>query len=389
MNAWLISVAVLAFILALVWLARRARGKPFRLPRPEEWALSGSGLDLRGIRYRNVGFPPVVLIHGYAGNSRNWREMGYTLFRAGFDVWMPNLRGHGKGSHRSTFHGGVDAYAFERIPVEDVPRIVDHVTGSTGRKVSIFAHSMGGIAARAYLSGVVAEGKGFRVDEGRAARLSRDKVTSLALFGSPPHFHNCSAAIKFLLKQPRPLVEVLHQGLPIPDPHRAPTAPDEKARFAWIRQSAFARLVGGIVANPVVRGIVNVANFDATTMELPRLLQKGVSKVNVELIHDVRRWMSEGDVRSRGGFDFSETRPLYVPVLFVAGDMDGLAPWEDVMKAADAYSAHTNVWKILVHRTSHVDLIAGDRAARILGPFLVKFLRDPTALGAVGTKIEL
>jgi len=366
----------------------KRREKAALRPAAEEWTASSSNCEWKGIRYRHDVGRPVLMVHGYAGNTRNWRELGYALHRAGYDIWMVNLRGHGQGAHRSSAKGGEGAYSFDAIAAEDFTEIVNHVVSATGKKVSLIAHSMGGVAARAYLAGVRRDANGeFKVDSDRAKLVAGEKVVSCVLMGSPPHFTNCSSAIRLLLKTPGPLVELFHSGLPISD--TAPTVPDSPKTFGKLRDTAFSKLVGGLTANSVVRGIVHVTNFDPLSAELPRLLQKGVSKVHVELVRDVQRWMNQGEIHSRNGFDFSRARPIFVPLFFIAGEYDGLAHWEDVMAAADAHAASAPTWKLLVRRTSHVDLIAGDRAARLVAPPIAKFLANPFSLGSPGTRLEL
>jgi pimeloyl-ACP methyl ester carboxylesterase len=380
------GLAVLAVVLLLVFRRRR----PVARPAAEEWEVVTKGATWRGVRYRNPGFPPIVLVHGYAGNSRNWRDLGYALFERGFDVWMPNLRGHGKGTHRSLALGGEGVHSFDAIALEDYPALVDYIVSATGRKAALVAHSMGGIAARAYLAGIRKKAEGsFEVDPERARKLAKEKVSCLILMGSPPHFRNCSPALKFLLKQPRSLVEWLNSGVPIPDAHAAPTSPDTPKRFGWIRNTAFSKMVGGITSASALRGVVNVTNFDPTTAEFPRLLRKGISKVHVDLVRDVHRWVGHGDILSRCGFDFTKAEAIFVPMLFIAGEYDGLAPWEDVFDAAERHSVHAPTWKLLVRRTSHVDLIAGARAARLVAPWVAKFASDPSSLGSPGSRHEI
>ncbi len=389
MAVFLIAIVTFGCLvsLAFFFLFRRNR-KALVRPAAEEWKATSAQAEWQGIRYRNDGAQPVILVHGYAGNTRNWRDLGYALHGSGFDIWMANLRGHGQGAHRSSAKGGEGCYSFDALAAEDFTEIVNHVVSVTGKKVSLIAHSMGGVAARAYLAGVRRDSNGeFKVDSDRAKLIAGEKVVSCVLMGSPPHFKNCSTAVRLLMKTPGPLVELFHSGLPVAD--TAPTVPDAPKTFGKFRDSAFSKLVGGLTANSVVRNIVHVTNFDPLTMELPRLLQKGVSKVHVDLVRDIQRWMNHGDIHSRNGFDFSRARPIFVPMFFIAGEYDGLAHWEDVMAAADQHAASSPTWKLLVRRTSHVDLIAGERAARLVAPPIAKFLANPFSLGSPGTRLEL
>jgi triacylglycerol lipase len=80
---------------------------------------------------------PVLLIHGYGCNSGYWRSMSKALLQAGV-------------SHRAVdmepVTGGIDDY----VPL--IHQAVEALCRETGsEKIVIVAHSMGGLAARAYL----------------------------------------------------------------------------------------------------------------------------------------------------------------------------------------------------------------------------------------------
>src|SRR5579885_1583248 len=92
----LLASALIVIALALAaWLLFRRRATA-RRPDVGDFTVDAPGVVLKGVRYANPKKPPVILVHGYAGNSRHWREIGYSLFEQGYDVWMPNLRGHGR-----------------------------------------------------------------------------------------------------------------------------------------------------------------------------------------------------------------------------------------------------------------------------------------------------
>jgi len=81
--------------------------------------------------------PPVLLIHGYGCNSGYWRWMSLALREAHITHYALDME---------PVFGSIDGYA----PLVDAA--VRRVQAETGqRRIVIVAHSMGGLAARAYL----------------------------------------------------------------------------------------------------------------------------------------------------------------------------------------------------------------------------------------------
>jgi pimeloyl-ACP methyl ester carboxylesterase len=118
--------------------------------------------DTRGI--------PVVLLHGSFSNRRFWYSpkgigLGAYLARAGFDVWIPEMRGHGLSSRNQAYrHNRVADYARY-----DLPAIAAFVREQSGQIPHWIGHSLGGITLAAALGGHYLDAEG---------------VASVALFGS-------------------------------------------------------------------------------------------------------------------------------------------------------------------------------------------------------------
>ena len=338
-------------------------------------------MTIRGVRYANPGRPPVILVHGYAGNSRNWREIGYWLFARGFDVWMPNLRGHGRGTHRSVAkHDG--NYSFISIVAEDFPAIVDHVVMQTRKTAALVGHSLGGVAARAYLSGVVREAGGrIQIDPVRSEEIAKKKIRTLIVVGSPPHYRNVPKAIRFVVSQVPQVVEILMLATPLPSANRAPTSPGTGGIVEHLRSQILEKMDMRLRSGNFIRGIVELENFDHDKNEFARLLKKGTSKVPMDLVRDVNLWIKGGDVVLGEDVNLSKMRLIRTPILFIAGDLDWLGPYRDIIQEAAEYRGRIEVRAVLIRKTSHLDLISGERAGRLVGDLIARFMKNPKEVG--------
>ncbi|PTU73659.1 alpha/beta fold hydrolase [Pseudomonas mangrovi] len=113
---------------------------------------------------------PVILLHGSFSNRRFWYSPrgigpGAFLARAGFDVWIAEMRGHGLSPRNQRYrHNQVRDYA-----AEDLPAIADFVIEQNGCIPHWVGHSLGGTVLAAAFGG------GF---------LDAQRGASLALFGS-------------------------------------------------------------------------------------------------------------------------------------------------------------------------------------------------------------
>ena len=97
---------------------------------------------------------PVILLHGIFSNRRFWYSpkgigLGAFLARSGFDVWLPEMRGHGLSSrNREWRHNRVADYARY-----DLPAIGAFVREQSGQVAHWIGHSQGGISLAAALGG--------------------------------------------------------------------------------------------------------------------------------------------------------------------------------------------------------------------------------------------
>ncbi len=113
---------------------------------------------------------PLILIPGSFSNRRFWFSpkgigLGAYLARAGFDVWIAEMRGHGLSPRNRTYrHNRVSDYVRY-----DLPAISDFVFEQNPQPAHWLGHSLGGITLAAALGGHY---------------LDEHRVASAALFGS-------------------------------------------------------------------------------------------------------------------------------------------------------------------------------------------------------------
>lgn len=113
---------------------------------------------------------PVILLHGSFSNRRFWFSpkglgLGAHLARAGFDVWIPEMRGHGLSARNQQYRKNrVADYARY-----DLPAIAAFVREQSGQAPHWIGHSLGGITLAAALGGQY---------------LTEAEVASAAFFGT-------------------------------------------------------------------------------------------------------------------------------------------------------------------------------------------------------------
>jgi pimeloyl-ACP methyl ester carboxylesterase len=103
------------------WTARR---RPFEGGAVTTWQRSDVA----------AGAPPVLLVHGWAGDAQQWRALGDRLAAAGFDPVLVDLPAHGRSDGR-------------RSTLPQWVRALFAVTAAHGPWHAVAAHSLGALAA--------------------------------------------------------------------------------------------------------------------------------------------------------------------------------------------------------------------------------------------------
>lgn len=94
----------------------------------------------------------VIILHGFTESAEKFRETAYYFRKAGYSVFAPDLRGHGKSYHASDKTERIDIDSFDTY-ADDLKIFVDSVVRPAARngKIYIYSHSLGSTVALIYL----------------------------------------------------------------------------------------------------------------------------------------------------------------------------------------------------------------------------------------------
>jgi len=133
----------------------------------------------------NTHGQPVILLHGSFSNRRHWlsaegKGVAAYLVEAGYDVWLPEMRGHGLSPANNEFPKN----SLDKIIEYDLPAIHKFVAEQTGKQIAWIAEELGGFLIMSALALGVIDQKTVSsciyLEENRplSPRLNNSKVYS-------------------------------------------------------------------------------------------------------------------------------------------------------------------------------------------------------------------
>lgn len=300
------------------------------------------------------GAPAVVLCHGISSNHTFWdlepgRSLSEHLWRAGFDVWNLDLRGHGdavNGPDGARQRGGFD---LDDYGDHDLVAAFAHVREATGQPALHYVgHSMGGMVLAVWFA---------------THPDAQHDLASAVVVGSPLDFRDSDPLFDLLLDI-APLTTAV-DSLPTPLGARA---------LANLRRSAPGTL-DALLHNP--------ENLSPDAEK--RMFRSVVSPLWAGEIKQLRQVRS-GEFRSRdGSVAYREALDhVTVPILFVAGRADHVAPPDRVRGYFDAVpNAERELYVVSKANGAHGDYghldlgVGDDVAADVFAPITSWLLAHP------------
>lgn len=292
---------------------------------------------------------PLILCHGVMSNRFNWdlRADGFPLAaaRAGFDTWLVELRASGESARPGWLDDLRWDYTFDDYVLRDVPALIAYVRGQAGgARVLWVGHSMGTMVLYGYVE-----------------RLGGDAVRGAVLVAPPlyvfDHNRRLSARVALL-----PLASGVLDRLPsgrsvgLAAPWAYPPVIDDE-RLIWSYDDMRPEVARAAAAN-------------------------AVDDISIRVVEQLAESHGKGRFLSAdGAHDYTAAlASVEVPLLFVAGALDQLAP------PSQALEAHARVGskdkRIVIfsrangysHDYGHVDLVLGEHAAAEVFPELIRWL---------------
>lgn len=153
------------------------------------------GALLRGKRCASAG-APVVLLHGLFACCHQFDldedgspSLASFLAERGYDVWLFNFRGVGRGELESLLPAGRTGWSADDHAVQDLPAVLAHVGATTHERPFVVAHSLGGMVLAAYLAGAAASptssgGAGIAIDR-ELAHTRNQSLRGAVLLSTP------------------------------------------------------------------------------------------------------------------------------------------------------------------------------------------------------------
>ena len=345
----------------------------------EHVTVTSDGWALSVLRYRPAGgsasAPAVVLCHGLGYNGRFWdlaREVSLAryLSSAGYDVWVPSLRGAGWSTKpplsrlRQLFlrgdlltAGGVFTSAGRGVLKtnwtvddhvrHDVPALFELITRQTGRKkLHWIGHSMGGMILLGHL----------------ALHRQEDRLASFVAVGVPVFVIPPLSAPLEQISSARGAVEI------------------SNAIISTNLPALLGQIAGTKLAGPMDALFYNRANV--TDGVIRRLSAWGTEDISPGQLAQLIDMIVAGEFHSADGrIQYAAAlERMEVPALFLAGTVDNLATVGAVKKLYARWGAAEKKFALLGVVNGqrgdygHNDLIIGRHARSEVFPVIRRWL---------------
>lgn len=312
----------------------------------------GLTLCLRRVRARTDGAAKgastrtVMLLHGLAANHRGLHFRGCSLADwlagRGFDVWLPELRGHGD----SQCHG--HRWVLDDYLRYDLPALLGAIRERSGsEQVSWVGHSMGGILLFCY------------------AILNPDAPIARAV--------TIGSAVDFKVGKTG-FAQLLHVRGAI-------------ERFERIPYRRPMRALAPLVA----RGVHAIGGFNAWAENIDPLVHREIyancmHDIPTSLLSSLATTFEPSGLRMQDGFCFLQhLEDFHVPTRMLGGSRDEQVPAEAVAHSADLLGEHAYALifgpdspgaQATEHHYGHWDLIIGRRAPLETWPAIAAWLES-------------
>lgn len=121
--------------------------------RRDDFFLSSDGKQLHYEAYEKlISRGSIVILHGFTESAEKFRETAYYFRKAGYSVFAPDLRGHGKSHHDSDNPLRVDIDSFDTY-AQDLNIFINKIVRplSKNKEIYIYSHSLGSTVALLYM----------------------------------------------------------------------------------------------------------------------------------------------------------------------------------------------------------------------------------------------
>ena len=121
--------------------------------RRDDFFLSSDGKQLHYEAYEKlISRGSIVILHGFTESAEKFRETAYYFRKAGYSVFAPDLRGHGKSHHDSDNPLRVDIDSFDSY-AQDLNIFINKIVRplSKNKNIYIYSHSLGSTVALLYM----------------------------------------------------------------------------------------------------------------------------------------------------------------------------------------------------------------------------------------------
>ena len=339
--------------------------------------------EIKILRLKRDNAPPIIISHAFMLTNLAMKNLGDFLWNEGFDVWMPNMRGHGNGEDKSIPKkippNEKRFFDFDHIISEDWPYLLNHIYNQTQKKVHILGFSIGGMTWEKVLSGVASNKTGKMIHNIERAKSMTKTVASFVELGTPMNLKSINPKIPKLMSPFSQIFNKLNCAIPLTTSESS----KENLNFCSIEQ--VRRYIFNISTPHLDKilpcGIINKENIEESYEEFKNLTTKQLSSPHTDILMNMFKWM-KGNYKSHDGqLNYAIIRTIYVPTLIILGSKDELAVPKSSYEGAKFFPKELveagKVQYVELDNFAHIDLIF-KKSIKIIGPIIASFFNINT-----------